>query len=394
MKPQDATALVDGAGRFVEGVQRQARALFVRDPEIEEPTAAELWRDASSKLEKALVIYDRRESPDTLPSSWVPGRTTKESCQKDLETILDAVLAVLGTCGAAGYRDRIRRLQADNSVSQTRIARYREQRLSAPAEKSQNFVEGLLVSPKETLKDSIADETDRIAERNQQIDTLKGGFREHLRQIGITVSPETADSFLLPVEDSIVSMAAVIRNIGDLTEGLQHLVDESREAPSETKRYYGMYLLLVIAVDRIQNHFISEIGEHFLPKIADYKKSAGQHIADAQAQLSRGGPRETLTANIAANQRTIEACRLMADTLESQRRSIADGNRHVRTMRDAAVVTYKTVRLSLNVAETIGYCEAAFRALRELQLPQLRPFQGVQLNDELQRLAERVAAEG
>jgi hypothetical protein len=78
--------------------------------------------------------------------------------------------------------------------------------------------------------------------------------------------------------------------------------------------------------------------------------------------------------------------------LRGQRRTVLDENRRVRTQEAAAINTYRTVCLSINVAELIGYCQAAFRALRELQLPPLRPFQNLQLNDELQRLAERVTA--
>jgi hypothetical protein len=384
---------VDQAGRLIEGVHRQTRNLLGRNSDTEEPTAGELWTKASSALEKALDIYDRKESPNTPESSWIPGRTTKSSCQEDLDSILDTVLAVLGICGAAGYRQRIRDLQADNAVSQTRIVRYRERALSAPAEQSQNFAQGLVGQSKEALRDSIADETDRIAERNRQIENLKAGFREHLKHIGISVPPETADPFLLPVEDDIVSMAAVISNIGGITEQLQHLVDESKEAPTETKRYYGMYVLLVFAVDRIQTQFVNEVDGRFLSKISQYQFEAAQHIADAQGQISRGGPREQLTANIAANQRNIEACRLMAETLKSHRRSVLDENQRVRVLEAAAVNTYKTVRLSFNVGELIGYCAAAFRALRELRLPQLRPFQNVRLSEELQKLAERVVSE-
>lgn len=386
------TPLVEQAERVAEVVRRQARALFAPNLDNEEPTAADLWRKASPNLEKALAIYDRGEATDTPESSWVPWRTSKESCQKDLGTILDMVLDVLGTCGAAGYRQRIRDLETDNATSRARIARYREQLLSAPAEGSQGAVAGLLTPSKQALQDSIADETDRLAERNQQIEGLKTGFREHLQRIGLTVPAETAESFLLPVEDGVVSMAAVVSNIGVLTEHLQQLADQSREAPAETRRYYGMYLLLVFAIDRIQSHFVSEIDEDLLPRIEGHRNVAQQHIADARTQLSHGGPREALTANISANQRTIEACSLMADTLQSQRRSVLDANRNVRTLEAAAINTYKTVCISLNVAEIVGHCEAAFRALRDLRLPQLRPFQGVHLNDELQRLAERVAA--
>ncbi len=121
----------------------------------------------------------------------------------------------------------------------------------------------------ENLTDSIADETERIAERNSQIESLKTGFREHLQHIGLSVPPEQADALLLPVVDDIISMAAAISNIGQLTGQLQHLVDANKEAPAESKRYYGMYVLLVFAVDRIQTHFVSEIDGHFLPRIAE-----------------------------------------------------------------------------------------------------------------------------
>ncbi len=367
-------------------------SLLASNFDTEDPTPEELWERVSPKLNDALTVYDRKERRETPESSRIPGRTTRESCQSELDEILDAVLAVLGTCGAAGYRAQIRDLQSANTDSQTRIVKYREQMLLARSEKSQNFMEGLVRQSKEALTDSIADEADRISERNQQIGNLKAGFREHLQRIGIRVAPETADSFLLPVEDDVLSMAAAISNIGLITEQLQELVDASREAPAETKRYYGMYLLLVMAVSRIQNHFVQDIDERFLPKITQRVQEASRHIADAQAQLKAAGPKEALQANIAANRRTMEACRLLADMLRGQRMTVLDENRRVRTQEAAAINTYRTVCLSINVAELIGYCQAAFRALRELRLPPLRPFQNVQLNDELHRLAERVAA--
>jgi hypothetical protein len=151
-----------------------------------------------------------------------------------------------------------------------------------------------------------------------------------------------------------------------------------------------MYVLLVFAVDRIQAHFVKEIGENFLPRLGGYEKQAAEHIASAQSQISQGGPREQLAANIAANRRTIDACRIMAETLQSHQLSVLDENRKVQLLEAAAVNSYKTVCLCFNVAELIGYCEAAFRALRELRLPPLRTFQNVQLNEELRKLAERM----
>ena len=55
--------------------------------------------------------------------------------------------------------------------------------------------------------------------------------------------------------------------------------------------------------------------------------------------------------------------------------SVAAEESRTRHMLAVAANTYNTVRLSLNIAELMSDCQAAFRALRNLQVPRLRPFQ-------------------
>jgi len=266
--------------------------------------------------------------------------------------------------------------------------------LSAPLEASQNFFEALVVDSRESLKVQIADANDQIAEKTRQIESLKVGFCEHLRQIDISVSPETVDSLLLPVEDEFVSMAAVIANIARLTEQLQRLVDQNGETASHTKRYYGMYVLLVFALDRLQKHFVRQIDETFLPRLVGFDQEAGRNIAAAQALSHRGEHRDQMSANITAGKNTIHACQLMTEILRSHKRAVLEENKNVQTLAAAAVNSYRTVRLSFDVVDLIGQCDAAFRALRELRMPPLRKFQNVQLNEELQRLADRMVEKG
>jgi hypothetical protein len=369
----------------------KTRDYLADSSETSEPTAGELWDKVSPRVDNGLTIYGKMESaPD---STWNPFADSKKSLKKELDEILDALLEVLEMCGAAGYRKRIRSLQVDISTSKSRIGERREQMLSAPTEASLNPIEGLWTGSREGLEDQIADEKDRITEREGQIECLKAAFRKHLQDLGVDVSPKTTDSFLLEVEDGIVSIAAVIANIGRLTEQLQRLVDESGESPSQTKRYYGVYVLLVLAVDRIEKHFISDIDNVFIPKFRRREEKARQNIAVLQKLMSGGRSKELLLGNISASETTINACRVFADTLRDQGRRIADRNIETeRTLAEAAI-TYKTVLLSLDVAELIGQCQAAFRALRELKLPPLRTFQNTQLNDEMRGLATRVVEE-
>jgi hypothetical protein len=380
----------DQATRLIDNAYRQSKDYLTDSSKTEELPIGALWDKASPHLDKALAVYDKRDSTSIPDSTWNPFGESKESCQKELDAILDALLLVLGTCGAAGYRKRIRSLQADITTSNHRVGECGELMISAPSEASLNAVEGLWIRSRESLQDQIADENDRIAERKQQIETLKVAFRNHLKEIGIDFLPETADSFLLPVEDNIVSMAAVISNIGRLTEQLQRLVEECKEAPSHTKKYYGIYVLLVLAIDRIEQHFVLEVDNNFFPRIESFKSEANRYIADAKAQRSFGAHEELLSANIVANERTIYACRLLADTLRSQKLSIIDANKKTKLLLAAAVNSYRTVQLSFDVADLIGQCQTAFRSLSDLRLPQLRTFQNVHLNEELERLADRI----
>jgi hypothetical protein len=352
-------------------------------------TSVELWGKVCPQLEEALGLYDKRDSDSVPEKAWL--HKTKASYQQQIDQILDVVIRVLEISGAGECRKEIRTLHQAITESLQRIAEYREQRLSAPPETALSFPESIWKTSHESCAESIVAEERNTAEMRRQIGQLKERFRSQLQQIGIEVFDDEIDYLLMPVtQDDLVSMAAVISNIASLTAQLERLTEESKELPSETRRYYGMYLLLVYAINRIQARFIQEVDHVQLPKLRTFEEEARQNIADAQNQIAVGGPREQLRANVEAAKTTMEACHCLASALRDQMKAITRENEESKRMLAAAVNTYKTVRLSLNVAELMSDCEKAFHALRQLRLPRLRTFQNLQLKKEMQRLAERM----
>jgi hypothetical protein len=352
-------------------------------------TSVELWGKVCPRLEEALGLYDKRESaPDKTRN---PLGQSKASYQQQIDKILDTVIRVLEISGAAECRKEIKTLDQTITGSFQRTAKCREQRLSAPPEASLPIWEKPWKTSREGLEKSMAAEERNIADMRRQIGELKERFRNQLQQIGIEVFDDDIDSLLMPVtKDDFVSMAAVVNNIATLTAQLERLTEESKELPPQARRYYGMYLLLVYAIDRLQVRFIQEIDHVHLPKLHVFEEEARQNIAEAKNQITSGGPKEQLRANIDAANTTIEGCHCLASTLRDQKNAIAGENEHTKRMLDAAINTYKTVRLSLNVAELMSDCRKAFTALRQLRLPRLRTFQNLQLKSEMQRLAERL----
>jgi len=352
-------------------------------------TATELWGEVCPQLEKALGLYDKRDSDSVPEKDWL--RKDKASYQEQIDKILDAVLRVLEISGARECRREIKTLHQAIKESYQRIAEYREQRLSAPPEATLSFPKSIWKTSHESCEEAIADEEREIEEMRRQIGQLKERFRNQLQQIGIEAFEDDIDLLLMPVtKDDFVSMAAVVSNIATLTAQLERLTEESRELPAPTRKYYGMHLLLVYAVDRVQTRFIQEIDHVHLPKLHAFEEEARQNITEAQNQIAGGGPREQLRANIDAARTTIDACHCLNRALRDQKNAIAAENEQTILMLAAAVNTYKTVRLSLNVAELMSDCRKAFQALRQLRLPLLRTFQNLQLKGELQRLSERL----
>lgn len=374
--------IVDELGKTISGwVKRSSGS--------EDASTIDPWTKACPQLEAALEKYNYLDSKSLPETAWF--RASKASYQQELDAIIDAVIQILEMSGAAACREEVRVIQREITEALQEVAAYREQLISAPSKASLSSISSMWTEDREGLEESIRDAQLDIEGLRDRIAKLKEQFRNQLRAIGIEVVDEEIDYLLMPVtKDDIVSMAAIVTNIASITAQLERLTEDSKELRSHTKRYYGMYLLLVYAIDRVQIRFIQEIEHVHLPKLQTFEQGARQNIAEAKNQISNGGPKDQLRANIDAGNTTIEACRCFANTLREQRDAISRENEHTKRMLAAAVNTYKTVLLSLNVAELMSDCQKAFQALRGLKLPRLRTFQNVQLKGELQRLTERM----
>ncbi len=374
--------IVDELGKTISGWVK-------RSSDSEDATTVDPWTKACPQLEAALEKYNYLDSKTLPETAWF--RASKASYQQELDTIIDAVIQILEMSGAAACREEVRALQQEITESLQEVAACREQLISAPSKASRSSISSIWTEDREGLEESIRDEQSEIEGMRDHIAKLKEKFRSQLRDIGIEVADEEIDYLLMPVtKDDIVSMATIVTNIASITLQLEKLTEDSKELRSHTKRYYGMYLLLVYSIDRVQTRFIQEIEHVSLPKLQTFEQGARQNIAEAKNQISSGGPKDQLRANIDAGNTTIEACRCFANTLREQRDAISRENEHTKRMLAAAVNTYKTVLLSLNVAELMSDCQKAFQALRGLKLPRLRTFQNLQLKGELQRLTERM----
>ncbi len=199
---------------------------------------AELWRKAAPRLEKARASLDRMESAD-LPERSLVG-PSRESCQKEIDNILDAVIVLLETSEASESRSRIRELRQAVSATQENIAQYREQAATAPSKVSLTLPQSMWIRSRESLDAAIVAEIARADKLRAEIQLEKEAFCRHLGQIGILTSGEEAEALVMSVaQDDVVSMAAATAHIATISSQLEQLANQSGEAPLQTRRYTG-----------------------------------------------------------------------------------------------------------------------------------------------------------
>ncbi|MCD0461216.1 hypothetical protein [Roseiconus lacunae] len=339
-------------------------------------------------LEETRVLVDQHA--DLPDSSSIPFRTDKQSNSAAINELLDEAIVALSLSEVSDYRQQIRQATEAISQSQEKIADYRRQRLSAAWAKDQSQLEK--VNPfelsKEAIDEQIKSEQDSIEQQREQLAALKKTFAEELTRIGIEVDEASVDSLLSSVSgDDIVSMAVVFDNIKQLTTQLQELTEQSGEALETSKRYYGMYVVLVHVMDRIQKTFIRDINTVYIPKLNGFSDQATKNIQQAQVLIkAKGGDVETLRGNIESNELTRHTAKLYIEFLEQNAEQIATENKRAQKNLATAMNTYDTVKLSSDVAKLMNSGRRDFDALMKLKVPSLREFNNDAIRKEFQRM--------
>ena len=234
-----------------------------------------LFENVLPTLDQTRELVDRHAGlPD---DSRIPFKTDKKSNSAEINELLDQAIDILSSSTASDFRKQIRDSNAAIAASQEQIADYRRQRISASWAKDQSQLDKVnpFESSKESLDELIVAEKSNIESEQESLIELKKSFVEELSKIGVQVDDDGVESLLSSVSgDDIVTMAVVFDNIKHVTGQLQNLTEESGEALEVSKRYYGMYVVMIHVMDRIQKTFVRDIKERHVPKLTEFASQA------------------------------------------------------------------------------------------------------------------------
>lgn len=339
-------------------------------------------------LENALDVFqdqEQRPKGDDLAFYDFLSKT-KESQQKKVDRYLEVAAEALGISKINERRDRIMQLRKKIGSSRENVATYRRKRISAP-EKTYNP----LVVSKSGYDSKITSETENISEFENAIGAEKQRLVDDMKKIGMTIKPADVDVLLDSITgDEFVRISIIFNNAKDFASELERLTNESGEDLDTAKKYYGVYLMLLKSIDRMQTEFIRTVDDEYYPKLDQYAEKARENMKQAEDAIDQGGNREILENNVYNNQLTFEAAQYYKKSLSRQKYEMMKANESCKKNILTAVNTYRTAALSKELSSLIATSRRAFDSITKLSVPDLRPFENAKLKDEFSRLTKEI----
>ncbi|MBA4503693.1 hypothetical protein [Marinobacterium marinum] len=353
-------------------------------------------RKILTELEEALTIHD--EIPG-LEKSRLIGRDQSDA-EADLDELVQDAMALFESDAINRLHDQYRALEARIEEQEEKLIKYRSERVLAVADERSLRTR---LMPGDTLKsfvavtkadfDMLIEATENnIAAYEQDRALTLEQMSQALSAIGVQLDVEQLEAMMASViGDDMLNMSVVFNTIKDMTAQLAELTQESGESLTHAKKYYGMVVILHRMMTGMQDNFIRDVDETYLPKLAGYKDSAKANIAESRRLIKEGGDRKTLEHNIESNRLTLKVIDLYADLLKRQRDKVAKANRVTRREMKVANNTYNTVSLSSSVVTLLREGAGTFDRLISLQMPDIREFQNEAIRDEFRNLTQRLA---
>lgn len=367
------------------------RSASAQTEEIFQQTEAEtnrFFEKAHGALDDALEAFDTQEGlPEKKDLMFLDIMSrTKESEEEKIEGYLDAAAGALGISSISDRRNRISDIRSEIKATREELTVYQRKIISAPI-KSYNP----LVVTESGYQKKIEAANEKILLLEETIDEEKIQLVQELQRIGMKLDAEKIDMLLESITgDEFVRVSIIFDNAKAFALELEKLTEQTGEDLEAAKKYYGVYLMLLKTVERLQNKFVENVDDVYYPKLEEFAEKAKQNIADAKKAINAGADATVLENNIGSNQLTFDAAQSYKQVLAQQKHQMMIANLECKKSILTAANTYKTVALSKDVASLLATSRRAFDSISNLAVPDLRPFENVKMREAFGKLTQEL----
>jgi hypothetical protein len=340
-------------------------------------------------LEETLVLYDQHEK---LPDSALFKRDKKDN-QEDIDELLDKTFDILEISPSYNLRIEIEKQQNRIVELREQMATLKRERLSAQDKTLFGLDHIPFYKTRQGYDAKIKECENEIATAEERIGQLTGEFIDYLALNGITIRRDQAWQLLNSVDGSdYIALSAIFENIKTLAAQFQFLSADADEDLAVVKKYYGLYLILLMIADSAQERYITKIEEDYLPKLVELEEVAEEIIQASKENIEThhlsDANRRAEEANIRSAEISLATIARYRQYLRKQQAILIKRNLQIKQDLSTARNTYKTVTLSQLLVEMIRDGNRNFQALMTMEPPPIIAFQDRAMQKEFEKLSE------
>lgn len=345
---------------------------------------------ALSRIEEDLnEAYKARDAQNWVQESQDSAR------ERRLNDIKKEALRALGQSEASDLLKAIDRIQADIAGQRRQAAELAGRRAVAPERAPEGSgLLGSMFGPK--VKSDYDREIEQIgreiAESQAEIDSEKERFIAALSDVGVTVDRQTVDGLLQTVTAAdMVQLQVVYQMLYKVHGSLAEAIEASGEAIDVARRYYGYHAVVLEMAVFMHEDFMQSTQTH-RHRIREIKREALdlKQSTNALLRKAKGAQKSALEANLRSQDLTIRAAQIYDDYLAEQIEEVGRAHRRLKEEHSVAVNTVRTVALAGELVMLIRSQTGSFEALRNIEVPKLRPFENKALEEEFRSLTEKL----
>lgn len=348
---------------------------------------ADIWQPLLGKLEESAEV---RKKMAEAPSFTFWG-DDKESLTQDYQQLLTQIIQLLQNPTLENSRQNIQQLKQKVYDLQKQTALLKEQRVVAPLKSNSQ-------TTKDEIDNKITDIQQQIRDYQNQTQLQIQNFRSALKQMGIQLDTKQVEMLLERVDaDNIMQMFAVLDILKDVTQQLSQLLNESQEDLTQARRYYGMHLILLETVALMQQNYLNHIQEQYIPSLKNIReKTLGLREQSQQHKQNDNDAsrRKVYERNIQAQDLTLKIIKIYIKQLQEQQLKIQTARDNLQKDIDLAQNTYNTVMISAELGHLLQTSIEAFSKLQQIQIPEIIPFENIQMQKKYLELSKKIEGKG
>jgi hypothetical protein len=352
-------------------------------PLTKEERMNKAWDNVYDDLEEGAKYIDKyNNAPE---STWIG--TDKEDVQEDINKLFEMIVNGLIEDDLLIYKTKMEKLKKKISENKSDILKYREKRVGAP-KKSAIYTtrSGYDSKIEETQKENVILEND--------IRIIKDNLKKNFSDIGVNLSAEQIDVLLTRVDgDDIIQISLVMETLKHVTNQILALMKESKEELTQAKKYYGMHQVLLELVVYIQQKYIDKCNNVYIPKI-DKMVTDSAEMMENTARLKGLEEdvrrRSIYASNLEAQALTNKVAKLYKQDIIASRNNMLEAQKIAKENLKLSKNTYATVMLSADLFDLISESQSMFDEVSKIQVPNLVPFENIQLEQEYKELTEKL----